>query len=402
MTEKDKKLLEALSAHLNGGRVDWNDPMTGADWGALFALTREQHVLPMVLEAVYPCPAFQSLPEQVRTTLKQESRRRVIGQTLATQTILRLVGAMEGAGLHPLIMKGAACRSTYPVPDLRPSSDEDILVPAEEFSRCAAFLLDYGCQQTVAGEAERDFELSFHTPEGLHIELHRTPFAPDSDTLSGCNPLFEGAWARGMELEGFRTMSPHDHMLYLILHAFKHLIHSGFGIRQVCDILLWGEKYKEKIDWKELERQCRTVRAWGFLQGIFRIGQKWLSLPVPAPLGGAEGLGDALLEDLLSGGVFGGTDLSRKHSSTVTLNAVEGQQRGKRPSLLPTLFPKRSAMERQYPYVAKCPLLLPVAWIHRMVRYGGEKKDDTNRAADSLRIGKARIALLKELGVLDE
>ena len=98
MTEKDKKLLEALSAHLNGGRVDWNDSMTEADWGGLFALTRKQHVLPMVLEAVYPCPAFQSLPEQVRTTLKQESRRRVIGQTLATQTILRLVGAMEGAG----------------------------------------------------------------------------------------------------------------------------------------------------------------------------------------------------------------------------------------------------------------------------------------------------------------
>ena len=37
-----------------------------------------------------------------------------------------------------------------------------------------------------------------------------------------------------------------------------------------------------------------------------------------------------------------------------------------------------------------------------MARYGGEKKGDTNRAADSLRIGKARIALLKELGVLDE
>ena len=402
MTEKDKQLLEALSAHLNGERVDWDGPMNEGDWGALFELTREQHVLPMVLEAVYPCPAFQTLPERSRAAFKQESKRRVIAQTLGTQAMLRLVRAMEGAGLHPLIMKGAACRSTYPVPDLRPSSDEDILVPEEEFARCAAFLLDYGCRQTEAGDAQRDFELSFNTPEGLHVELHRTPFAPDSDTLSGCNPLFAGAWERGMELEGFRTMSPHDHMLYLILHAFKHLIHSGFGIRQACDILLWGEKYKEKIDWKELERQCRTVRAWGFVQGIFQIGGKWLSLPVPALLGGAEGLGDALLEDLLSGGVFGGTDLSRKHSSTVTLSAVEGQQRGKRPSLLPTLFPKRSAMERQYPYVAHCPPLLPVAWMHRMARYGREKKGDTNRAADSLRIGKARIALLRELGILDK
>ncbi len=401
MTDNGKRLLAALSAHLKGERVDWEDAMTREDWEDFFALAREQHVLSMVLEAVYPCPAFRSLPEQTQTALRRESRRRFVGQTMANQSMLRLIGAMTETGLHPLIMKGAACRSTYPVPDLRPSSDEDILVPAEEFVRCVDFLLDYGCPQTGPGDAQRDFELSFHTPEGLHIELHRTPFAPDSDTLSGCNDLFEGAWARGMELDGCRTMSPHDHMLYLILHAFKHLIHSGFGIRQVCDILLWGETYKEAIDWAELERQCRAVRAWGFLQGVFQIGEDWLDLPLPAEIGGKRGLGDALLEDLLAGGVFGGQDLSRKHSSTVTLNAVEGQQRGKKPSLLPTLFPRRSAMEKGYPYVAKYPLLLPLAWLHRIARYGVEKKDDANRTADSLRIGRERIHLLKELGVLD-
>lgn len=402
MTENGARLMEALAAHLAGGHVNWSEPLSRADWEGLFALSREQHVLPMVLEGIYSCPAFGAMPEELRAAVRQEARRRVIAQTMATQAMLALFRGMEGAGLHPLVMKGAACRSTYPAPDTRTSSDEDFLVPGEEFARSAAFLLSRGCKQTGAGAAERDFELSFVTPEGLHIELHRTPFAPDSEPLNQTNPLFEGAWARGMELDGYRTMSPHDHMLYLILHAFKHLIHSGFGVRQVCDILLWGEKYKGEIDWARLEQQCRTVRAWGFVQGVFQVGGEALGLPVPARLGGKEGLGALLLEDLLAGGVFGGTQLSRKHSSTVTLGAVEAQRAGKKPSLLPTLFPKRSVMEKQYPYVEKNSALLPVAWGHRLLRYGAEKKDGANRAADSLRIGRERIALLKELDVLDE
>lgn len=401
MTQTQEKLLQALGAHLRGGHTDWEQPMSAEDWWELFEQARAQHVLPMVVEAIYPCPAFLTAPENLRAAVKGESRRRIIAQTMATQVMLTLYQAMTQAGLHPVVMKGAACRSTYPKPDARPSSDEDILVPEREFTRCAAFLTDYGCRQTAPGDPERDFELSFNTPEGLHIELHRTPFAPDSDALSRANDWFEGAWERGMELEGYRTMSPHDHMLYLILHAFKHLIHSGFGIRQVSDILLWGAAYREEIDWTALRQQCESVRAWGFVQAVFQIGHEGLGLPLPMELGGKPGLGRALLEDLLAGGVFGGTDLSRKHSSTITLHAVEGQRTGKKSGLLSTLFPPKTAMEKKYPYVEKVPVLLPVAWLHRIVRYGAEKKDENNRPSDSLRIGKERMTLLKELGILE-
>lgn len=35
-------------------------------------------------------------------------------------------------------------------------------------------------------------------------------------------------------------MNASDHLFYLICHALKHFYHSGFGIRQVCDILLFA------------------------------------------------------------------------------------------------------------------------------------------------------------------
>lgn len=49
-------------------------------------------------------------------------------QTVATQELLALTQALERAAVPALVVKGAVCRSLYPTPDWRPSSDEDILI----------------------------------------------------------------------------------------------------------------------------------------------------------------------------------------------------------------------------------------------------------------------------------
>ncbi len=50
---------------------------------------------------------------------------------MATQSLLTLTRALEQASVPALVIKCAVCRSLYPSPDLRPSSDEDILIPPE-------------------------------------------------------------------------------------------------------------------------------------------------------------------------------------------------------------------------------------------------------------------------------
>ena len=203
-------------------------------------------------------------------------------------------------------------------------------------------------------------------------------------------------------------MHPHDHMLYLLLHAYKHLIHSGFGVRQVCDIILWAEHYGAQIDWTLLREQCRQVRAWKFARAVFRIGLNYLEFDsgkagIPTEYLEDESGYRELLEDLLESGVFGGKDLSRKHSSTITLRTVESNRNGSSYSLCQTLFPGAAAMEGQFPYVKKYPFLLPLAWCQRFVKYGGEllRSKEGNEAAESLRIGKRRTLLLKELDIID-
>ena len=64
---------------------------------------------------------------------------------------------------------------------------------------------------------------------------------------------------------------------YLICHAFKHFLHSGFGIRQVCDIILFANAYGDAIDWERVLKQCREIQADLFAAALFGIGEKYLT-----------------------------------------------------------------------------------------------------------------------------
>ena len=57
-----KRLLEALKSFLEGEKVQWESGVSPEEWGTLFDLAIQHQILPMIYEAVYACPAFQSMP----------------------------------------------------------------------------------------------------------------------------------------------------------------------------------------------------------------------------------------------------------------------------------------------------------------------------------------------------
>ena len=80
----------------------------------------------------------------------------------------------------------------------------------------------------------------------LYIELHRHLFDSSEDAHDELNRFFEHFPA--VEIDGFLAMPPHEHLLYLLLHAYKHFVRSGIGLRQFCDIGLWARAYHGEID----------------------------------------------------------------------------------------------------------------------------------------------------------
>lgn len=409
-----EKMLEALRCFLNGKKVTWEEGLSAEDWQTLFRLCQHHQILPMIYDTVYACPAFGTCPPETVQMIKTQVIRQVMMQSRKTEEFLQLYKKLLEQNLTPVVVKGLICRNLYREPDYRCSGDEDVLIPKEQFKGCSEVFAANGMEMLEPDmNPDEEGEVPFYKVGGmLHIELHKELFSSESEAYGNLNSLFEGVFDRKIqeEIHGVPvyTMCHTDHLLYLILHAFKHFLHSGFGIRQVCDIVIYAEAHGAEIDWAYLLEKCREIHADVFTASLFDIGKKELSFDpekacYPEIWSSIEVDGSDLLEDLLEGGVFGDSSMSRKHSSNITLQAVTEDRKGKKAgaSLIQSLFPDRKYMERTYTYLKKYPFLLPAAWASRIRNYLKESKNmGRNDAMESIEIGNHRVDLMKKYKII--
>lgn len=397
-TATERQFLHIAKAAISGGDL----PAEKVDWPAIFTLANQQKLLPILFEAVRKMPAAEENAVLFAVT-KQQVIGQVLNQTVRSAEFADLYHKLRAAGLHPIVVKGQLCSRLYPLKDHRISADDDLLIPDGEFMACHEQLLTNGLTtDTPVDELSTADEVSY-TKNGspLYIELHRHLFDSSEDTHDELNHFFTDL--KPIEVDGFLTMPPHEHLLYLVLHAYKHFVRSGIGLRQFCDIGLWAREYHDEIDWQRLHEQCESVHAATFAAAAFRIARDYLGIDFDLPMPWDASIDvEPLLHDTLCGGVYGSNDLTCLHSSTVTLNAVKASRTGEKSSVLSTVFPKREYLERRYPYLKKRPYLLPVAWVQRIAHYASEKQSNPdNSASGSIKLGKERIELMKRYGIMD-
>mgnify|MGYP004675384887 CR=1 FL=1 len=398
LTTTETQFLHIAKVAVSGGDL----PVEKVDWPTIFTLANQQKLLPILFEAVRKTPAAEE-----NTTLFAATKQQVIGQVL-NQTVRSaefadLYQKLRSAGLHPIVVKGQLCSRLYPLKDHRISADDDLYIPDTEFMVCHEQLLANGLTtDTPADELSTADEVSYTKKDSpLYIELHRHLFDSSEDAHDELNLFF--ADLNPVETDGFLAMPPHEHLLYLILHAYKHFVRSGIGLRQFCDIGLWAREYHDEIDWQLLHDQCVSVHSATFATAAFRIARDCLGIEfaLPTPWGTTITV-EPLLHDSLCGGVYGSNDYTRLHSSTVTLNAVKASRTGEKSSVLSSVFPKREYLERRYPYLKKHPYLLPVAWVQRIAHYASEKQSGAdNSASGSIKLAKERIELMKQYDIMD-
>lgn len=405
--------LNSLRCALRGTALDQPPKLSWEEWDLVFRMAGIHHVLPMVFEAVHALPELQAYPPL--PALRRSVFRQVMIQTQKTAEFLPLMQALADAGIRPLVVKGIVCRDLYPKPDHRISADEDLLIEPAQAAACHNIFTQYGLSSDMdPGLRDSAYEIPYWKEKGsLYIELHRHLFPPESAAYGDLNRFFRGASHRAVchTVNGIPVWSLEhtDHLFYLICHAFKHFLHSGFGIRQVCDIIQYATAYGSHIQWDQLARNCRRIRALYFAAAIFRIGQNHLDFdplkagmpPVWLDISVDEG---PMLEDLLQSGIYGGSSDSRRQSSNITLDAVAAQKQGRSShgSLTASLFPSAGSLKGRYPYLKDRPWLLPVAWASRMGQYC--KHTVRNKGADaiqSLELGKHRLELLEQYRILD-
>lgn len=402
MTPLRDAFLTLLAAALGNAHAPLPE-LTSDQWRELFAMAAEHKVLPLIFEPAY-LPAARTDPA-LAAGVKRQVRQQVVVQTIRTSEFLELYRALEEAGAAPLVVKGIVCRQLYPNPDHRPSADEDLWIDPEQYPICHQVMTRLGL---ATGETNPDgvFEVPYRrSGSPLYIELHKHLFAPGFRVLdTELNDFFSNARHHDTILEvpggNLRTLHPTDHMTYLIFHAFKHFLYSGFGIRQICDILLFAHRHSARIDWEWVRLSCNCIRAEKFAAAVFAIGTRHLGFAPVGPWDNVHVDEEPLLQDVLCAGIYGSADLSRQHSSTITLKAVSSRKKAPA-GILAAAFPSAGQLEDRYPWLKKQPWLLPVAWTSRMADYIREtRRRHDSSLADALKIGTERVDLLKRYDIL--
>lgn len=406
----DRLFLKMFAGFVRENNLDQTEKLTEEEWKQLYHLGHLHQINPIVLEMSSKLPGFEELPAEFQVSWKREAMMTVISQARRTSAFLALYEEMNRQDLYPLVIKGAVCRNLYPQPDFRMSSDEDILVKKEDLKKLDHFLLERGFQkeEEITGlDLEHLHEITYrNNANELYLEVHFTLFPEESGAYGHFNFLFEEPFTHAVdvEIEGKRvkTLSYTDHFLYLLCHSVKHFLHSGFGVRQLFDILLFAEKYGDKIDWEQIITMTKEQHIYIFLIHLFDIGRKELGFDMektgyPEPI--AEDLdSEDLLSDLLAAGVFGKSSMERIHSSNITLAAADREKQTG--GVMASLFPNRSYMEKKYEYVKKHGWMLPIGWMQRIIEYLRKGKEIDNKKV--LEMGSQRVEMLKKYGMIDQ
>ncbi len=401
--------------------------LSGKDWMEVLHLASLHAVLPPVFEHAWNAEGFLGLPAEIQDEYKQKSKKLVAMQMQSTAFFLEYYKRLCGEDSGPLVMKGIICREMYPIPDYRVSSDEDLLVKREEFPELEETLLDCGFVKEREEEAgmgtPRDpdtdgemegteqsldelHEVTFlHPRAGLRLEVHLSLFPESSESYGRFNREFEDVFERSSVREireiPVYTLGETQHMLYLLLHGLKHFLHSGFGIRQLCDMTLFAERFGGRIDWKEVEECARRQDFYVFWMNLFDIGERYLGFSweragLARPPADILDSGD-MLEDMLASGIYGKSSPDRLHSANMTLQA-SSRMSGRRSGVMASLFPGYDYMVRRYPWLLERKWLLPAAWLKRIAAYRREIKGRSVMGA--AKTGKQRVELLKKYRII--
>lgn len=397
MNLQAQNFFSLLRAFLHGETAQLTDP----DWDEIYLLARKNNLAPAVCDAALTLPEFSAAPQHIRDKYLHTLIAQSGAQLLRTESFFAVYQEFLNRGIRPLVLKGIVCRSLYPKPELRLSCDEDIWIPAESLLESDRILRNSGYTPAVTCESVNieTVQALTYTGPSLTIELHIHPFGTSKEILRKMNRLFEDAFATAMmvEIEGqtIYTLNETDHYLFLFAHLYKHFLGTGVGIRQIADLLLFGQKFHNRIDFKRVHKAVSSLGGTSFYRTVLAVGAEYLGFHGIRSRSPKEEL-DLLMDDLLESGCFGNETRAQQLSSVyISVRNITGK--GRQRSLHSLFFPSIQKIAPRYRFLYRFSWLLPAAWIMRIAHFARELLfENRHLLFDTVSRGRRRVKLFRK------
>jgi hypothetical protein len=399
MNSQVYNFLAIINTALGGKTIQLQEP----DWAKLLAYAKSHNIIPLLYEGCSKYTIFNSAGDEIRKKLFMDTLNKITGQISRTQVFLNIYDQFIIAGLKPLVLKGLACRSLYgDMADHRPSKDEDIYIKKEEFVQYRNLLEQNGFVMEDALLTDEIManisEVSFYHKSGFVLEVHvnlMRKINPINIRINACfEDAFDNCISNNVNGHQIYTMSPTKCYLYLFLHFYKHFITYGIGLRQMLDLLLYGDRYKEMIDWTIVEKHIHDLSADKLYADILIIGSTYFDINIETGFSGYKY--ELLLEDIMNAGVFGKSSAERRIGGNMTIAAMNNGA----PHYIAMLFPSKKALQNKYKQFYIKRGQLPMIWVKRLFRFF-RYNFNIRILFKSIKIGRRRSKLLRNYGIIN-
>jgi hypothetical protein len=202
-----------------------------------------------------------SVPSDVRDYLDLTLEHMIRRNEQMLDALERSACALNGAGIVPVLLKGAALLvdGLYPAPGLRILGDLDLLVSADRIQDAATALRNIGfaSNDSIVVKPQHHHLPAFRDGvTGAGVELHTKimnqtflPLIPASDFAERARP----AAFRGLDI---RLPTPTGRIAHNIAHgaiATGDLWRNNVNLRQLLDLVMIRTRYENEIDWNEID-----------------------------------------------------------------------------------------------------------------------------------------------------
>ena len=277
-------------------------------------------------------------------------------------------------------VKGQAIAPLYPVPVLRTMGDIDLLIHESDKTQIHEIMtqLKYEC---LSDANSRDWDYQNNT---IEFEMHPMLIYPDEQVeKKEYIQFFNEFWPY---VDGDGNLQKEFRLLYLFVHLRKHLLNHGAGVWQFMDIGVFTRAYRDQMDWQWIEQKLSVLQLTRFAEMTYTFIFRWFGLESPLPV---VELSDELYKSstvrILENGVFGFQSVD-DNAAVLSYQVAKSGIFGKIRHFLGLVFPSYALMRTMKPYafVDGYPILLPVAWLVRIVkilRQGNVQLTNNNQAS---------------------
>lgn len=356
LNREQLELCRLLSLALHNKALERLSP--DVDYARVIAVAESHKVMALL----HPVLEHAGLQESIWKIVDRKGEQTVRQSYRLLMLSRYVIGLLKENGIDAILLKGCGTAAWYPVPELRKSGDIDLLFKSEDETRKALQIL---AQQgfVTTEDQPANHHIVCESRDSVSLELHMSLAEPfDSEKtnrfLADCQKEYF-AHRRVVDCMGvaFELTTDGYHAFYLLLHMLQHYVRAGFGVKLLCDWVVFWESPLSEEEKKIFLRLTQESGTFGFAVMMTRVCVKYLGLRekqveflMQAEPKDVCDLTEELMAEIFEAEEFG-------HSSKDRMVVLRGT------GLMDYAREFHHQMKLNYPKAGKIMVLYPVLWI---------------------------------------